>query len=108
MAPMARTRMTEGLLGDVGALLEPALVAPIVAFLAHKDNPVSGEIYCAGGGVVNRFFVGATKGIYSESLSPEMVRDEFDQINDETNYEVYSSVNHHMRALLQATKSFSR
>ena len=105
VAPMARTRMTEALLGDVGPLLDPALVAPIVVFLAHRDNPVSGEVYSAGAGVVNRFFVGATRGIFSESLSPEVVRDQFDQINDETNYEVYSSVNHHMRSLLQATKS---
>lgn len=89
-------------------MLEPSLVAPIVVFLAHQDNPSSGEIYCAGAGVVNRFFIGATKGIYSENLSPELVRDAFDQINDEADYDVYSSVNDHMRTLLRAAKPPSR
>jgi NAD(P)-dependent dehydrogenase (short-subunit alcohol dehydrogenase family) len=107
VAPMARTRMTEEMLGEIGAQLDPSLVAPIVVFLAHKDNPVSGEVYSAGAGVVNRFFVGATRGIYSENLSAELVRDEFERINDEADYQVYSSVNHHMRTLLQASKSES-
>jgi len=104
VAPMARTRMTEEMLGEIGAQLDPSLVAPLVVFLAHRDNPVSGEVYSAGAGVVNRFFIGATRGIYSENLSAELVRDEFEQINDEANYQVYSSVNHHMRTLLQANK----
>lgn len=42
--------------------LDPALVAPVVAFLAHADCPVSGEIYTVGGGQVSRFFIGRTRG----------------------------------------------
>jgi len=105
VAPMARTRMTEDLLGEIGKKLDPSLVAPIVIYLAHQENPVSGEIYSAGAGVVNRFFIGATKGIFNADLSPEVVRDEFDQINSEADYDIYSSVNHHMRTLLKASKS---
>ncbi len=45
--------------------LDPALVAPVVAFLAHNDCPVSGEIFTVGAGHVSRFFIGRTKGYYA-------------------------------------------
>ncbi|HEX2563655.1 MAG TPA: hypothetical protein VHK25_07050 [Acidimicrobiales bacterium] len=34
IAPMARTRMTDGLLGDMHDWLDPELVAPVAAWLA--------------------------------------------------------------------------
>ena len=68
--------------------LDPALVAPVVAFLAHRDCPVSGEIYTVGAGHVSRFFIGRTKGFYSPALSAEDVRDHFQEIRDETGYTV--------------------
>jgi NAD(P)-dependent dehydrogenase (short-subunit alcohol dehydrogenase family) len=68
--------------------LDPALVAPVVAFLAHRDCPVSGEIYTVGAGHVARFFIGRTKGFYSPALSMEAVRDHLAQIRDDTDYTV--------------------
>ena len=68
--------------------LDPALVAPVVAFLAHRDCPVSGEIYTVGAGHVARFFIGRTKGFYSPALSMEAVRDHFAEIRDDTDYTV--------------------
>ena len=44
--------------------LDPGLVAPVVAFLAHGDCPVSGEIFTVGAGHVARFFIGRTRGYY--------------------------------------------
>ena len=58
--------------------LDPALVAPVVAFLAHADCPVSGEISTVGGGQVSRFFIRRTKGYYNPALSVEDVRTHFD------------------------------
>ena len=49
IAPVARTRMTEDLLGPLNEQLDPALVSPIAAWLAHEDCPVTGEIYSGGG-----------------------------------------------------------
>ena len=43
-------------------LLDPAFVSPVVAYLAHEDCPVSGNIYSVGGGRVVRFFIGMTEG----------------------------------------------
>lgn len=68
--------------------LDPALVAPVAAFLTHRDCPVSGEIYTVGAGHVARFFIGRTKGFYSPALSVEQVRDHLDEIRDETGYSV--------------------
>ncbi len=52
IAPAAFTRMA-GQPSDRGGArrpMSPDLVAPMVAFLAHEDCPVSGEIYAAGAG----------------------------------------------------------
>ena len=68
--------------------LDPALVAPAVAYLAHEDCPVSGEMYTVGAGHVARFFVGRTDGYFNPALSMEDVRDHFDEIRDETRYTV--------------------
>ena len=42
--------------------MAPELVAPMVAFLAHEDCPVSGEIYAAGAGRFARIFIASTEG----------------------------------------------
>ncbi|OBA64049.1 short-chain dehydrogenase [Mycobacterium sp. 1100029.7] len=68
--------------------LDPALVAPVAAYLVHRDCPVSGEIYTVGAGHVSRFFIGRTKGYYSPQLSIEDIRDHLTQIRDEAGYTV--------------------
>jgi len=68
--------------------LDPALVAPVVAYLAHEDCPVSGEMYTVGAGHVARFFVGRTDGYFNPALSMEDVRDHFEEIRDEEGYTV--------------------
>jgi NAD(P)-dependent dehydrogenase (short-subunit alcohol dehydrogenase family) len=88
IAPVAFTRMTEGLMGDLGAKLKPELVTPVVVWLCHEDCPVTGEVYSAGGGVVARFFVGLTQGYVNPELTVEDVRDHFEQIRDESGYVV--------------------
>ncbi|MGO9153638.1 SDR family NAD(P)-dependent oxidoreductase [Mycobacterium sp.] len=76
------------LVGQYLQKLDPALVAPVVAFLAHRDCRVSGEIYTVGAGHVARFFIGRTHGFYSPALSIEDVRDHLDEIRDEAGYTV--------------------
>jgi NAD(P)-dependent dehydrogenase (short-subunit alcohol dehydrogenase family) len=68
--------------------LDPALVAPVAAYLTHRDCPVSGEIYTVGAGHVSRFFIGRTKGFYRPGLSIEDVRDHLGEIRDEAGYTV--------------------
>ncbi|MFM7537495.1 MAG: SDR family oxidoreductase [Acidimicrobiales bacterium] len=92
IAPVARTRMTEDLLGPLADKVRPELVAPIVAWLCHEDCPVTGEIYSAGGGRIARYFIGLTRGYYNPTLTLEDVRDHFGQIRDEADYLVPGGV----------------
>lgn len=86
IAPVAKTRMTEDLLGPFGEKLEASAVTPTVVYLAHEDCPVSGEVYSVAGGSVSRYFIGLTQGWFKGEHSAEDVRDAFDQIRDETGY----------------------
>jgi NAD(P)-dependent dehydrogenase (short-subunit alcohol dehydrogenase family) len=91
IAPLARTRMTEEVLGKLVERLNPEFVSPVVAFLAHDDVPVTGEVFTVGGGRVGRFFIGMTNGYYNPKLTVEDVRDHLAEIRDETGYTVPSS-----------------
>ncbi len=78
IAPAAATRMG----GDVDdPAMAPELVAPMVAYLAHEDCPVSGEIYTAGGGRFARLFLASTEGAVTDDVDAA-----WDTINDETGY----------------------
>ncbi len=101
LAPIARTRMTEELLGAFAEKLDPKLVSPIVAWLVHEDCPVSGEIYTAAGGRIARFFVGLTEGYFNAALSVEDVRDHFDEIRDPEGYTIPSGPGDEIGALLK-------
>lgn len=84
----AEQAVLEGLVGRYLQKLDPARVAPVAAFLTHRDCPVSGEVYTVGAGHVARFFVGRTRGFYDPLLSIEKVRDHLDEIRDEAGYTV--------------------
>ena len=45
IAPVAKSRMTEDILGPLADNLDPKFVTPVVAWLAHEDCPVTGEVY---------------------------------------------------------------
>lgn len=85
--PQAREILNDPV-GQYLQKLDPARVAPVAAFLTHRDCPVSGEIYTVGAGHVARFFIGRTRGFFDPELSIEDVRDHLDQIRDESGYTV--------------------
>jgi NAD(P)-dependent dehydrogenase (short-subunit alcohol dehydrogenase family) len=84
----AAQAVLDDLVGQYLQKLDPALVAPVAAFLTHAECPVSGEVYTVGAGHVARFFIGRTKGFYRPGLSVEDVRDHLDEIRDEAGYTV--------------------
>ncbi|MEY2470709.1 MAG: hypothetical protein QOK28_38 [Actinomycetota bacterium] len=86
IAPVAKTRMTEDLLGPMADGLLPEHITPIVAWLSHEDCPVSGEVYSCGGGRVARIFIAVGPGYVNKSLTLEDVRDNFEQIRSEADY----------------------
>jgi NAD(P)-dependent dehydrogenase (short-subunit alcohol dehydrogenase family) len=93
IAPVARTRMTEDLLGPLVEKLDPALVSPVVAYLVSEECSVSGEVYSVGGGRVSRVFIAEGPGFFKKDLTLEDVRDNFEAIRSETDYVVPTSAN---------------
>jgi len=114
IAPIAATRMlthsmteplepaAQAMMNAVTSKLDPALVSPVVVFLAHEDCPVTGEIYTAGAGQVARFFTARTQGYHHPALSIEDVRDHLAEIRDETGYTVPASPGEEIAELLRA------
>jgi len=86
--------------------MDPANVAPMVAYLAHESCQVSGEVYLAGGGRFARLFVGVNDGYLQPGLTDATIDDvaaNWAAINDESGYYVPSSlmdcVGHYMSHL---------
>lgn len=105
IAPVAKTRMTEELLGPLGDKLEPEKVTPVVTYLVSEECEVSGEVYSVAGGAVSRFFIGRTPGYYNADLTVEDVRDNFAQIRAEEGYTVPAGINDELRILLEVFSS---
>ncbi|MET1003673.1 MAG: SDR family NAD(P)-dependent oxidoreductase [Acidimicrobiia bacterium] len=86
IAPAAVTRMA-GRGPDIPEMA-PELVAPMAAFLAHENCPVSGEIYTAGAGRFARLFIASTEGYLAPAATVEDIAANWATINDETDYYV--------------------
>jgi NAD(P)-dependent dehydrogenase (short-subunit alcohol dehydrogenase family) len=102
IAPVAKTRMTEDLLGPVADGLLPEFVTPIVAYLSHESCEVTGEIYSVGGGHLSRVFIGVTPGYTNKSMTVEDVRDHLAEIRNEEGYSVPANLNEEMMLTLKA------
>lgn len=81
VAPGARTAMTEALMPE-GVSLDPEAVAPLVAWLCHRDCLWSGETLIAAGGRFARFVMAETRGIQCVRPTLETVAREADAIMD--------------------------
>lgn len=76
-------------------LMDPALVAPMVAYLSHDSCDVSGEVFVAGAGRFARLFVGVTAGYLHPEPGGVTVDDiaaNWAAINDATGYYVPSTL----------------
>ncbi|MGA9373661.1 MAG: SDR family oxidoreductase [Mycobacterium sp.] len=102
IAPMARTRMTEELLGPVAEKLDPARVAPVVAYLCHESCALTSRIFSVGGGRVAEIFIGVTKGFTSPTLDIEAVQDNLEAICDRDGYITPMQANDEIGFVLQA------
>ncbi len=93
VAPIAATRMTEGLFGEVMAKFAPEQVSPAVAYLASEECQLNGDIWSVGGGSVSRMFIALTDGYFKHPerqgpLTIEDVAAHVKDIRDEDGYVV--------------------
>jgi NAD(P)-dependent dehydrogenase (short-subunit alcohol dehydrogenase family) len=92
VAPAAFTRMA-GTAADespMATTMAPELVAPMVAFLAHENCPVTGEIYSAGAGRFARIFIAQAEGYVDATGAPTVddVAAHWSEINDDSTYTI--------------------
>ncbi len=102
IAPVAKTRMTEDILGPLADNLGPEHVTPVVAYLASEECSVSGEVYTVGGGHVARVYIGVAPGFTDKARTAESVRDNIDAIRDESGYEVPGNLNEELMLTMKA------
>lgn len=104
IAPVARTRMTEDLLGPFADLVDPDQVMPMVVYLCSEANEYTHEMFSAGGGRYARFFVGVNQGWFAGKAtvpSVEDIADHLDEIRDISEYQVLASATDELTLLGQ-------
>ena len=82
IAPIALTRMTEGILGDLAAKVAPETVSPVVAYLTNEECSVNGHIYSVAGGRIARIFVAETNGVVLKENTPEAIQAQWAEIDN--------------------------
>jgi NAD(P)-dependent dehydrogenase (short-subunit alcohol dehydrogenase family) len=96
ITPIARTRLTEELLGPMADSLGPEHVAPLAVYLVSRACSVTQQVFVAGAGWYARAFVGQTPGWIAErgrTATAEDVRDNLALISDEKGYVVPTDAN---------------
>lgn len=107
IAPIAKTRMTEQLLGPLADQVLPEHVTPLVAYLVSEKCELTHEVFSVGGGRFARIFVGLAPGWYAgkgKVASPEDIRDHIDQIRNPEGYIIPANIGEEMMQLMKVLK----
>jgi len=102
VAPTARTRMTEDILGPFVEMLDPRLVMPMVLYLCSEQNQYTHEIFTVGGGRFGRVFIGTNAGWFAgQGVVPtvEDVTEHLDEIRDVADYVIPGDINEELMIL---------
>ncbi|NNL65723.1 MAG: SDR family NAD(P)-dependent oxidoreductase [Myxococcales bacterium] len=105
IAPIAKTRLTEQLLGAMADKLEPDCVTPLSVYLVSEQCEQTHEIYDVGGGRYARVFIGLTPGWVKgpgEPATVEEIAANIDAIRDTADYTIPDSIAGEMQAVMKA------
>jgi NAD(P)-dependent dehydrogenase (short-subunit alcohol dehydrogenase family) len=107
IAPIAKTRLTEQLLGGMADHLDPEHVTPLVAYLCSESCDLTHECFDVGGGRYARIFIGLAKGWTQPKgfAAPEDIAANLDAIRAEEGYTVPDSIAGEMQAAMEALKA---
>ena len=95
IAPIARTRMTEDVLGPLVEMVDPKQVMPMVIYLCSEQNEYTHEIFSVGGGRYARIFIGVNQGWFSgqgKVPTVEELADHIDEVRDVSEYVIPGSL----------------
>ncbi len=82
IVPSAVTRMADGLDISQYPAMDPELVAPVVAWLAHEKCDVSGEMIASIAGRIARCFIAETRGVYRPGWTIDQVDAAMAEVHD--------------------------
>jgi NAD(P)-dependent dehydrogenase (short-subunit alcohol dehydrogenase family) len=102
VAPTARTRMTEDVLGPFVEMFDPQQVMPMVVYLCSEQNESTHEIFTVGGGRYGRVFIGTNTGWFAGPgvvPSVEDVSDHLGEVRDITEYVIPGDINEELMIL---------
>jgi NAD(P)-dependent dehydrogenase (short-subunit alcohol dehydrogenase family) len=105
IAPIAKTRLTEQLLGPAADKLSPDCVTPLAVYLVSEACQLTHEIFDVGGGRYARIFVGMTPGWVKAAGQPasvEEIASNLDKIRATDGYVIPDSIAGEMQAVLKA------
>jgi NAD(P)-dependent dehydrogenase (short-subunit alcohol dehydrogenase family) len=108
IAPIAKTRLTETLLGPMSAALDPNFVTPLVGYLVSEQCALTHEIFDVGGGRYARIFIGLGKGWTTRKgkvPSPEEIAANLNQIRTTEGYTIPDSIAGEMQAIAESLKA---
>ena len=109
IAPIARTRLTENLLGPLAEALAPECVTPLVVYLSSRENENTHEIYSVGGGRFARVFVGLCQGwtagdVAGQVASAEEIQANIGAIRETEGYIIPDSIADEMSLVAKSFK----
>ena len=108
IAPIAKTRLTESLLGPMAAALDPNFVTPLVAYLVSEQCQLTHEIFDVGGGRYARIFIGLGKGWTARKgqiPSPEEIAANLPAIRNTEGHTIPDSIAGEMQAIAESLKA---
>ena len=107
IAPIARTRLTEELMGELSKLIDPEQVTPLVTYLCSEACETTHSIYSVGGGKFSRMFIGVAEGWFAGQGSTPTAEDiaaNWSTIDSDAGYVIPDSIGHEISSLLAAFK----
>jgi len=107
IAPIAKTRLTETLLGPLADKLAPEYVTPLVAYLVSEQCELTHEIFDVGGGRYARIFVGMGSGWTApkgEAPSVEELAANFEQVRSTSDFTIPTSIADETKAIMESMK----
>jgi NAD(P)-dependent dehydrogenase (short-subunit alcohol dehydrogenase family) len=100
IAPIATTRLTEQLFGQMAAKLKPECVTPLSVFLVSEQCQLTHEIFDVGGGRYARIFIGMNEGWIKGPGQPATVEEiaaHMDEIRNPEGYIIATSIADEMK-----------
>ncbi len=105
IAPVAKTRMTEDILGPLADMVLAEQVTPLVVYLASEACAVTHEVFSVGGGRFARIFTGVTQGWFAGQgavPSAEDIAEHLEEIRALEDYSIPMNNNEEMAILFNA------